>query len=424
MPKEWTGGDIDLASGKDNLVDMDGDGMADLVHYGPGTYQMQVLRNTGAGWNWAPQYSLYQPVGAPDPATSYHFEDVNRDGLMDLVGPHGSDINTGTVQSDGSAYQWIGSAAGSDPTLTAWPGARNVGDIDGDGLYDRVALYEPTEATDGTICHSTSIPPTIAFNTGIGMTTDGSGPYVDAVNNNLFDPNYFQDNFCARHGIQALSGSSANMMDVNADGLVDYVTPYATYINTGTTWANTTGVTGWISSGTTGAPAIPTTYGNGHSNGVAYIDLDGDGIQDLAKYQHFDFAPDVKGTWLNTFSPPVITGFSNGLAKRNVATYKSITKWDAQTPNGSSGATYSDPNGVALGTARIIMPMRVVSSVLSEDGTGTGSTTTTTYRYESLRTSTTHRGPQGFGRVLMTDAASGITTATTYAQVFPYTGLP
>ena len=47
----------------------------------------------------------------------------------------------------------------------------------------------------------------------------------------------------------------------------------------------------------------------------------------------------------------------------------------------------------------------------------------TTYSYEALRASAVGRGPEGFASVTMTEP-SGIVTKTTYAQAYPYTGLP
>src|SRR4029078_10864843 len=73
-------------------------------------------------------------------------------------------------------------------------------------------------------------------------------------------------------------------------------------------------------------------------------------------------------------------------------------------------------------TRRLIVPLRVVSDVIAEDGTGTGTKNKTTYAYHSLRVDPKGRGPLGFKKVITSDAASGVATFTTYEQAYPYTG--
>jgi len=144
-----------------------------------------------------------------------------------------------------------------------------------------------------------------------------------------------------------------------------------------------------------------------------YVDLNGDGMTDIAQTRIQD--GELKSrTWFNTFVAPMITGFPNGLAKPSEVSYVSIS--------GSLNGVYSDSHIVEAGTTRLAVPLRVVRSIVAEDGRGQGFTSTTDYQYGDLRASATGRGPQGFKRMTVIDRASGVTTTTTYAQAYPYTG--
>lgn len=68
-----------------------------------------------------------------------------------------------------------------------------------------------------------------------------------------------------------------------------------------------------------------------------------------------------------------------------------------------------------------MMPIRVVSAIEVADGHGTY--LTSHHRYADLRASAYGDGPLGFKMTIITDPL-GIETTTTYAQGYPYTGMP
>ena len=117
---------------------------------------------------------------------------------------------------------------------------------------------------------------------------------------------------------------------------------------------------------------------------------------------------------MNTFKPAIITKFPSGLARKSEVTYVS-------TASTESFATYSDDDRLDPGTAYMAMPLRVVASISTEDGTASGTMASTNYHYHALRGSPTGRGSQGFRTMSVTEP-SGITTTTTFAQAYPYTG--
>ena len=155
------------------------------------------------------------------------------------------------------------------------------------------------------------------------------------------------------------------------------------------------------------------------SIGAAFVDLDGNGVTDLVQ-STYTLAPSqglIEHAWLNKFRPPVIWKFPNALARKSEISYAVITMAAAQ-----SNGTYADAPSIGVDRTRMAIPMRVVASMLAEDGRGIGVMATTTYQYHSLRASSAGRGPQGFARVEVTDPAM-ITTSTDYSQVHPYSGL-
>ena len=160
--------------------------------------------------------------------------------------------------------------------------------------------------------------------------------------------------------------------------------------------------------------------------GSAFLDLDGDGLPDLIQVD--DNAANLAKTsdglqviepnaWLNPQQRPIITGFPNGLALPTNVTYVSTT-------SALGASTYLDDDTTDANTKPLSVPVTVVANVSLEDASGTGSLDTVTYTYHSMRQDAFGRGPLGFHRIEMFDQASGMKTETTYAQGYPYTGLP
>src|SRR5262249_54185589 len=131
-------------------------------------------------------------------------------------------------------------------------------------------------------------------------------------------------------------------------------------------------------------PALP----NNTTGSVTALDLDGDGIEDIALGAGTNWA------YQNPFRPPRIIGFPNGLANKTQVAYVSITSAEAK-----EGGTYTDTAPLEAGTKYFAAPIWVVKSVRAADGTGPNSFATTSYFYDSLRASAFGRGPQGFHSV-------------------------
>jgi RHS repeat-associated protein len=432
LPSTWTGANANLKT-TDTMADMDGDGHADFVRFGPGDYDIQVLLSGPTGWT-VPTVS-YESPSILNVAPGFHLEDLNRDGLTDLVSNDGkfSYINTGPRIAGYSV--WGNSDVSTAPNATFPPGTRYFGDIDGDGLQEPIQYTPPTVSTTVNIgpprtctvnLSATQIhDPRIVFATGTGYFGDGTQAFRDAVNGYMPKGSDVTDpNDCDK--ANAVAAALFNLADLNGDGLTDFIVGHQDggqfLVNTGTTWVDSQGRGfGWtVSAGTNPLPVVPgeATF---NGQGASFIDLDGDGIDDLVQgFTTFSPFNTVRKAWRNTFRPPIITGFPNGLAPKSQVDYVVVTTDEAKTRG-----VYSDPNPVETGTRVMMAPMRVVETVRSEDGSGDGTLgLTTSYKYESLRASTSGRGPQGFRKMIVSDNASLMTTTTTFAQAFPYTGMP
>jgi len=440
-PNGWA--TIDFAGG-DSLADVDGDGRADLVRLrgskleilsgSDGSHWIQMpqnLHSTIINWPGVPDFSWWTSL---QNASDYHLEDINRDGLMDIVSGKTRSVDGGLVYDvllnktlgKGDAYETLynpGNPDNTQPTTvfsmwktTTFPSLtghehdvlsnpHHAGDIDGDGLID---IFR-----DDPITASGTPDGQILFSTGLSYAlVNGANGYLDAIRPLPTRGNGW--------------GIGGALVDLNSDGLADWVEtadtraegwPYGgrPFINTGSSWQDVSGPPN-DSSLTGGNNPVPVVPINDRRYGLAYVDLNGDGVTDAVQAWHSPNDEHFYHAWLNTFRPPVITGFPDGLAPPTSVGYEVIT-----TPAAKSNGIYSDSNTFAPGTKQLTLPMRVVASV-TRDG-GAGGLLTTFYAYSDLRDSVDGHGPQGFATVKVTDPLQ-ISTLTTYAQARPYTGLP
>jgi RHS repeat-associated protein len=442
------------------LVDMDGDGLPDLVSMAEGANEpMRVLINKGFDYA-AGKTNMWEDAtakfGGITPIYDYELRDVNRDGLPDLVGRSHTQasgktyVNTGKILP-GHTTVWVSSDIGLPADIPRW--MESTADFDGDGLYDVfqfgcLALLQGTWppglrwqdllACPDNVPWDVPIPSTetIAVSTGVGYAPLPPSDPRMAVLKGFVPP--------ANDTILKMENYAFVAVDINGDGLSDLVqrgvgsngnltTLGRVLFNTGGTFIALDGATSYKDPIATDAtPSIPKPVPRipqggrlyGDSN-TTFIDLDGDGVTDLANNV---------SAWRNTFQPPRIVGFPNGLAKKTVPTYQVITTAEAQNNPARPGhPTYEKEAAptLASGTSFMLTPLRVVASIAADDGIG--GTAVTDYEYRKLRASPSGRGPQGFGTIIVTgpedkslpiDHRTRIETETDYLQPFPYTGLP
>jgi RHS repeat-associated protein len=459
----------------DTLADWDNDGRVDVVRIGQGSgfLELRVLLNLGVGRGWQlvaqdpdPTKLVYVSGGVDFSAgANYHVEDVDRDGLPDLVSRDYFSYPDGHVEASEAVVsnQGIGGTADA-PTLTltiansrsATPGGTETSltqlpsfaDIDGDGYYDAMLFYRSNANT-------LDVGRAIGMGDGVGVGYGNQMSYLSVLND--FAPHGDVDPSTVLPGDFGWA-----LVDANGDGLIDLVRNHelrsttlasgattetnATIglgellVNTGNTWKEIDGLTAWQIgvSGTHTVPAVPderlvTTAGGNVNldNGSMFVDLNGDGLPDLIqraypRASHLGATEQVETipshAYLNAFTPPLITQFPNQLVNNSEVSYTVITSEDAQPTDPSAGpATYVDSLVAGDGLRLLSVPLRVVKTTSQDTGRAT---LTTTYQYKNLRASAFGYGPQGFESVTTTEDLTGTVTTTTYSQAYPYTGMP
>jgi RHS repeat-associated protein len=424
----------------DTLVDMDGDGRADLVRVTKaigirnGTpADIQVLISSPQGWLEASSFQFTR-ANLPGSATDYRLEDVNRDGLPDLVGKNTVAINQGWVIGfEQFVSSWGQQPASYDTFFDQPKGDRVRGDIDGDGLLD-VLLTKPAYSSPCTQAsgHATlnAVAPSVSLSTGSGFVpglqySSKAAPFLPPQQSYVS---------CDPTGPDVPGPFLFNLADFNGDGLADLVLGHPIpnsyvgdlaqkgqlFINNGSTWVDLNGSTQFrnFALDVNSVPDAPTADAVWQS-GALYADIDGDGLTDVV-------TTGMK-VMLNKYQMPAITSFPMGLAQPTQVKYVSIS--DREQFGNIDGYTYSEQsffdgtrNPLRPGTRYTMAPLRVVSLVTAEDRQNIGTTTQTSYHYESLRADTAGRGPLGFMAMTAVDHATQTATRTTFAQAFPYIG--
>lgn len=391
----------------DAIIDMNGDGRADLVHVvragGNGNHDsVKVFINRGPVAGMPSSTWFEDPAYSPSWETAnVHVQDMDGDGLPDLVSQRDGDLpsvalNTNNVDLDGDGTVFVGpdhqvlvDANVLNKRLKGDEAQAEHADIDGDGTIDvRLAL-------GGVISDLHSV----LLGTGMGGI-DGEGLGL-------------------RYFLSSLASKFDRLVDLNGDGLADGVfdsTAKSPYVNLGYAWARSPN-----------APALPTSLAP--EAGAAVVDLDGDGVPDLAFGDSFT-APGK--AWLNRYRKPKIgkiysgrNGIGFGISTK--IDYVSISQSAARTPSGNRPPVYED--SATVGGPMLpdrpkptIAPLAVVKSVNVDNGIG--GTLETTYHYRNLRVMLDRRMPmRGFGQVTTIDSY-GVRTDTTYGQVMPYIGMP
>jgi RHS repeat-associated protein len=387
------------------LIDVNGDGLADWVRAyrnHAGTDYIRTWLNTGSGWDDAPGYYLPTPIMSYEAYSTGirqgELVDVNGDGLVDWVRAYRNQagtsyiktwLNTGTGWADGTNYN-LPTVINDYAAATSGHVQGEFADVNGDGLVDWVRAYRNHAGTDYIKTW---------LNTGGGWT--------DGTNYNL--PTVIMTYEAYSTGIR-----QGELVDVNGDGLVDWVRAYRNQAGTSyiKTWLNTG--TGWADGTNYNLPTVIHDYAaasTGYRWGE-FADVNGDGLVDWVRAYKNHAGSQYIGTWLaRSNAPGSIEQITDGLGAKTELTYKYLTDDSVYTKYNNAGYPLRD----------IQPPMRVVAQVRADNGIG--GTVATSYLYEGMKVNLKGRGGLGFASMKVTDVASGIRTTTQYRQDFPFTGM-
>jgi hypothetical protein len=369
--------DTDLNYWQVTTGDFDGDGRTDLARIGP--HSVYVYLSTGDGmFSYANTY-VY-PNGTNFGTDLNYWRtitgDFNGDGRTDFarVGPHAVyvylSLGGGTFSNPDTYVYANGSNFGTD--LNYWQ--VTTGDFNGDGRTDlaRVGPYSVY----------------VYLSTGEGMFSHANTYTYPNGTNFGTDLNYWA----------TITG------DLDGDGRTDIarVGPHAVYV--------------YLSLGDGTFSSTDTYYyANGSNFGtdpsywqVITGDFSGDGRLDLLRvgplhlYAYLPAGP----------APDLLSSIDSG-GRVFTQTYQSLT----------SGSIHTRDAGSSYPVLDLQLPLYVVSSASS--GNGTGGTATSTFQYGGLKAELgTGRGSLGFRFSQAVDAQTEVVDRIEYRQDWPYVGLP
>ena len=330
---------------------------------------------------------------------------------------------------------WTQGGANYDTLFGKPTGDRLRGDIDGDGIYDM--LLTGPAMPNGPCTDQTSIDvrlfpvqPQIELGTGSGFNSDVG--YQGAAAQFLpqpYSPISQSYASCVPSSSNLGGPFIFNLADINGDGLADLILshpiadlPMSTantqgqlLINTGTDLprsAQSDADLPEFCDGRFSSRCLLRRRADPNwSSGATYVDLNGDGLVDIAGAGSAGTA-----SYINTFVPPVIKSFPAGMALPTQVSYTVITTADARAPglDPSFGPIYSDASGMSS-RVRVRSHFLFASCHRSHR-----KITAISARRRRRRTTTSlscsdtvGRGPVGFMRMTVVDHATQTATTST-----------
>ncbi|MBU2652639.1 MAG: VCBS repeat-containing protein, partial [Bacteroidetes bacterium] len=387
------------------LVDLNGDGLLDIIQNDGRAVQSAWLNN-GTTWIENISYQPPKPINKLGKDTGFRLVDLNGDGLLDIIqndndGVRSAWINNGTT--------WVEKKSFTPKEPITWDGQLQgfqLIDLNGDGLEDIIQ-------NDGNPLHMSAW-----INNGVTWIEDKSYMPPAPITYNGEEQGF-------------------KLVDLNGDGLLDIIQ------NDG----NPLHMSAWINNGTTWVehklymPPERITY-NGQDQGFRLVDLNGNGISDII-FKNVEDKPDA---WLNKAKklPDYLIGVTDGLGEKTSIDYEPLSgtyvkvydqeknadgTLDSQYPNpqfdGPMYVVYQTASDTGLndpqtklkyqsGNGQVkTFPQSPYSTLAKNDD---GSQHITTYHYVGSRMNKLGEGFLGFHKVQTTDNTTGITTTVTYSQ--------
>jgi RHS repeat-associated protein len=317
--------DIELRDLNVLPLDLDSDGIVNLLHLNPGQtwYSVYTPRQLATGWNWDGR--KVNPAGGKNPKLTFgdgglyggetRVVDVNADGLVDIVVSAGTELQTflslGRLPSGDGQFgsgQWASantSTLSNDPIKTCLPavgpgsllhfsnGEYQFAEINGDGIPDIVRVYKGD----------------IRFWPGRGNGFWGTGKRDDCAAGTI------AERYVEMSNDEAIPDGPLKLDDVNGDGLDDLVRPRFDGVDI---WLNVDGQ-GWSNRHTIdGTPANPS-----FASRVRLLDINGSGTRDIVwgnseRYEYIDLQGGAR--------PRLLVGIKNGLGKSTSLEYTTSTQ--------------------------------------------------------------------------------------------------
>lgn len=488
-PTRWnTGfGTNDGYAGRDShprlLADVNADGLPDIVGFKGGNVHVSL----GTGTSFAPAtiWLTGHPAWTPDPGSPPRnlprLLDLNGDGFADILTLGTSTfVNLSTGSGFSPTQTWYGTGASYSYTFSGTSGSgeneqpcsttytwtemgmpHRTADANGDGLPD---LYWFSRYLSGVqtpqVLRSTTTSFLLMNPAGISVTcgyaygslfagtdtpsladVDGDGvtdfTHFDGYWWNIGGDNDYwvwewTGNFRLYRGLASggyvdvgtfpsggsggvsLNISTSTLTDIDGDGLADFVVAYHDGVrynrSRGVTFG---GVRTWISQ-----------YGTAQGWGghpLRFVDVDGDGRPDIVGFGSDGVYTTRSGSLP---FPDLIVSIGNGLGVARTIEYRTLSQ---ATPVGQA-PLYTKGSGSLYPHVDLQVPLPVVRETRVPSRFATNGTPdawmTTRYRYGELRGETTGRGMKGFRWLEALQVETNLRVRTEYSQDYPFTGSP
>lgn len=398
-------GPANLPSGGSLLaVDVDGDGLTDLVYVHDDAGTLGLLPLFSDGNAFAPSSTGATAPTLPSGGRLLPV-DLDGDGRIDLAYAYdaGGTLGLGLYAARGRSG-YVERAGGVVPAPLPWGGTLIPLDVDGDGCVDLVSMT--TDPASGNL-----VLQVLQSNARDAFVPRGTSVVKGAGAGATIMP------------ARLAGGSRTDLLVVipQPNGIA-----LRALLSTGTAFT---------SAAITQPPAGVT------SSGVALpLDLRGTGKTGL----FYAFDAGGTGTLLAmhgaTPYPDLLVGIANGIGGRWGLAYKPMTDPSVYAPSASarggidasrlintgiSGSVYAmgtplaaGSPGATFGQSRAAFPMYVVASSAKDDARG--AKTTYAYRYTGSRFDLQGRGWLGFASVTVDDPPAGTRTRTALRQDFPF----
>jgi RHS repeat-associated protein len=452
------------------LLDVNGDGATDVVYVVKASENLSltVFTSTGSGSSWTMTSGGFGQGGPAEiPYGTVYAMDVDGDGLTDLVCP-GQVQSTGvltltTLFSNGSTF-----APSTDdktaPTKFYYSASHFLPlDSTGNGLSDLLYVYQTGDTLEFVLYVSqgrsgfVEQPSVISSGStspgGVFMASDFNGDGIDDVVQAYTGDGKLTIQTIVANGRSMTIPSSQPFeigdfglefpvllpMEVNGDGLPDLVC----LVKSGSDLI----VTVLLADGTgyTKATNVATITGIVPGNELPPIlpmDFNGDGKTDLVVVTESGGYLQITPIACLTPYPDLMTSVTNGLGGGYKLDYKPLTDTTVYSESGSgpassievrgifstrvSGASYQVSNssptllttGAAYATQRVDFPKYIVAGYSKFDARNSYQYT---QFYDSALMDLTGRGWLGFASIAFTDLNVGTMNLVAYSQTFPLT---
>ena len=378
------------------LVDLNGDGLVDILHAYAGVRKAWL--NTGNGWQQAPQYAANfgHDFDFEDEDTGVRLLDLNGDGLVDIVNgqlnchydygsmpdSHADDIEVCPALMPvhlGSLNGWVEAPEFTLPIflvkkLDAQITKTNArfADVNGDGLPDLLL------GNNGAW-----------LNTGKGWVS--APEYISPVNLNQSGQADIRWQF----------------IDVNGDGRVELMSSTNIYEHNGSAWVSSAYQP---PSGMSEFATFAQSPNRFIDRGVRPVDMNSDGFIDIISGQQ---------AWINQAERTQLVSITTNNNQVIDIDYRSQLDAIVYTDDNSGQQT---PH-----IREVKTPMQLVYEINAPTGSvsnGQMGQRTTRYHYKGLLAHTQGLGSLGFNEVTQTDLTTGYYSINRYRQDYPFVGMP